>query len=402
MVAVAAGYSNFHGCTLAQDDLTGWVVTLDSTIILKTTDGGISWQEQANPSNRRFFDIECADEQHAWAGGVLGSVYHTSNGIDWAFQVTGISKYVTRFHCLDSNHCWVCAGEGVVARTTDGGQYWDSNFTTNLDEFYGISFTDINRGWIVAGWPDTLANGQGYVARSVDGGILWDSLYRVPGYEDFLDIHMFDTLSGVLVGGDDETHDPIVMKTTNGGLIWTNKPNPSGSYYLRAVDFVGSEGWAVGRYGTIIHTTDAGETWESQDNPATLTLFDVDFSDAEHGLACGNEIILRTTDGGETWHETGIEESNSENARAGLLCVTPNPFRGTARVKWTPGCGKKVELKVFDASGRMVREDRGVMDEAGYALDLRDGTGRTLPNGVYVLMVDDGKTNVSGSITLVR
>jgi photosystem II stability/assembly factor-like uncharacterized protein len=64
----------------------------------------------------------------------------------------------------------------------------------------------------------------------------------------------------------------------------------------------GTEAWAVGNFGSIYHTTDAGKTWESQQSGTKLPLFDVDFSDAVHGWAAGKaSIIVHTADGGRTW-----------------------------------------------------------------------------------------------------
>jgi photosystem II stability/assembly factor-like uncharacterized protein len=67
-------------------------------------------------------------------------------------------------------------------------------------------------------------------------------------------------------------------------------------------------GWAVGDsadgYGTIIHTTDSGQTWERQGQPGQVP--DVDLNavsaiDAANAWAVGEKVILRTRDGGQTW-----------------------------------------------------------------------------------------------------
>ncbi|GAH90751.1 unnamed protein product, partial [marine sediment metagenome] len=90
---------------------------------------------------------------------------------------------------------------------------------------------------------------------------------------------------------------------------------------------MGNEGWAVGRFGTIIHTTNSGNSWTFQTSIATNTLFDVDFSDNLHGIACGQGIILYTTDGGQNWIQTGIEEHQNTEVETTNLSVYPNPFR---------------------------------------------------------------------------
>jgi photosystem II stability/assembly factor-like uncharacterized protein len=67
-------------------------------------------------------------------------------------------------------------------------------------------------------------------------------------------------------------------------------------------------GWAVGDkkdgYGTILHTTDGGNTWTRQGSTADVPntdLNEVSAVDAEHAWVVGTDAILRTRDGGQTW-----------------------------------------------------------------------------------------------------
>jgi photosystem II stability/assembly factor-like uncharacterized protein len=62
------------------------------------------------------------------------------------------------------------------------------------------------------------------------------------------------------------------------------------------------EGWACGRYGTILHSADGGETWNPQSSGTTFTLSGIWFTDAKRGWAVGDKgTILHTSDGGSTW-----------------------------------------------------------------------------------------------------
>jgi photosystem II stability/assembly factor-like uncharacterized protein len=70
------------------------------------------------------------------------------------------------------------------------------------------------------------------------------------------------------------------------------------------------EGWAVGAFGTIFHTSDGGQTWRPEVSHSMEQLFSVDFADSQHGWVVGRTgIILHTSDGGETWVQqpTGVE-----------------------------------------------------------------------------------------------
>ena len=78
---------------------------------------------------------------------------------------------------------------------------------------------------------------------------------------------------------------------------------------LLDIDFVDPDhGWAVGREGTIITTSDGGETWHRQESGFNLTIRGVHFTDVRTGWAVGHlGLILHTTDGGQTWTVRGRE-----------------------------------------------------------------------------------------------
>src|SRR5712671_1288482 len=82
---------------------------------------------------------------------------------------------------------------------------------------------------------------------------------------------------------------------------WQN-PLPQGNN-LRGASFVDTNtGTVVGEYGTIVRTTDGGNSWTIQTSGTTQTLWAVSFTDANNGTAVGEGgTIVRTTDGGTHW-----------------------------------------------------------------------------------------------------
>jgi photosystem II stability/assembly factor-like uncharacterized protein len=83
-------------------------------------------------------------------------------------------------------------------------------------------------------------------------------------------------------------------------------PQPQ-SNTLWKVDFVdANHGWACGENGTILHTSDGGSTWETQTCETNLGIVNIRFVDTQNGWAiCGSTglggAILHTTNGGATW-----------------------------------------------------------------------------------------------------
>ncbi|MHB1412434.1 MAG: YCF48-related protein [Thermoleophilia bacterium] len=97
------------------------------------------------------------------------------------------------------------------------------------------------------------------------------------------------------------------LNTGGGPWEWVNPPVQGST--INAVSFVNSStGWAVGIGGTILKTTDGGNTWAAQVSGTSFNLEGVKFVDANSGWAVGADtlyktggIILHTSDGGTTW-----------------------------------------------------------------------------------------------------
>jgi photosystem II stability/assembly factor-like uncharacterized protein len=64
-----------------------------------------------------------------------------------------------------------------------------------------------------------------------------------------------------------------------------------------------NQGWAVGKHGEILHSSDGGTTWAPQQtSQTTQDLNSVFFVSPQDGWAAGNAgTVLRTTTGGVTW-----------------------------------------------------------------------------------------------------
>ncbi len=93
-----------------------------------------------------------------------------------------------------------------------------------------------------------------------------------------------------------------ILRTADGGKTWT-KQQTGTLDMLTSVNFVDAKnGWAVGDRGTILHTADGGQTWEKQKSPTEILLMSVQFVSPAKGWAVGEKTtILHTSDGGKTW-----------------------------------------------------------------------------------------------------
>ncbi|MDR3609279.1 MAG: YCF48-related protein, partial [Ignavibacteriaceae bacterium] len=98
-----------------------------------------------------------------------------------------------------------------------------------------------------------------------------------------------------------------VLISTDAGETWqVSYPDASrreiwGSYFLNSTTgFMVGGTTAIG--SLLMKTTDGGNTWVAKTPGTTNILYDIEFYDANNGIACGAAgTVIRTTDGGDTW-----------------------------------------------------------------------------------------------------
>jgi photosystem II stability/assembly factor-like uncharacterized protein len=142
-----------------------------------------------------------------------------------------------------------------------------------------------------------------------------------------------------------------ILWSDNAGQDWQQAEVPVTSD-LVAVFFVDREqGWAVGHDGVVLHTADAGKTWQRQrdgrPNEADVPLLDVWFRDANSGYAVGAfGTLLETNDGGGSWQSAQAASDNPKKMH--LYAV-----RAVGDTVWIAG-EQGLLLKLDRASGRFV------------------------------------------------
>lgn len=276
------------------DQLHGWVAGWTNggtyyyspSYVLHTTDGGTSWSVQEfkdeNGGPYAFTRVDFADANHGIVVGALGALlWTTDGGVTWGQRDGGGENDVK----LLNDHIGIAVGgSGRVYLTTDCGNSW-TDIVPNLEVCGGLAFPDSAHGFAL-GWGGTLL-------KTIDGGNTWNLLpASVGGYG----IAFKDMNNGITVGGNS------AWLTTDGGLTWDYHWNISGGPGLRDVKICGDSVWAVGDAGTIVCSTDGGQSWSSQVSGTTERLNKVYFSDAIHGTAAGTDgVIVHTIDGGEHW-----------------------------------------------------------------------------------------------------
>ncbi|MEM9918376.1 MAG: YCF48-related protein [Bacteroidota bacterium] len=254
----------------------------------------------------------------------------------WQQLPSGTDVKLNDVYFADSLNGQVVGGStwfsGVQLQTNDGGQRWslDSIAPAELNALDGsepgfLLTTGIGgqllayqsrQGWGVAKLiptaihRDLAFNGpdRGVV---VSGEAFQDGLILTYGRDfELLSQDTFDNELNAVCFSDDSTVHVVgyglVLRSADGGLSWSAR-QIDGDFFQSVCFPSANVGYAVGLFGTIIKTVDAGQTWTKQRDGRKLGVSDVPFRsvffvDEQKGYIVGDDqAFWRTENGGINW-----------------------------------------------------------------------------------------------------
>ncbi|MFY9607377.1 MAG: YCF48-related protein [Blastocatellia bacterium] len=288
------------------------------SIVLKSSDGGRSWNKQFADSGNYFYDICFVNSQTGWISGADGLILKsTDGGKSWAKQYTGTKSTLVEIKFIDPDWGWALAFNGEVLRTTDGGLRWGSHRIEIRRWVNYISFGDRHQGWVVG------EDSQAY--QTTDGGITWTD--RGPALVSPLDrqnLHHADFRTVKFIGAkvgfmaaiitpkpenyekEGQFRKGVVLKTQDGGRTWSVFMKKD---WLEPIsgEFVSEEeAWIIhGNNEEVIHTIDGGKSWVTVSSlpPGVRRIYFADKQNgwAEVGHGWFTDSVLYTNDGGQSW-----------------------------------------------------------------------------------------------------
>jgi photosystem II stability/assembly factor-like uncharacterized protein len=285
------------------------------------------WIKQNSGTMNSLRAVYFTDANTGTVVGDSGIILRTTNGgATWMPQSSGTTKILSGVSFTDANTGTVVGDSGTIFRTTNGGATWTPQSGGTILCLRGVCFTDANNGTMVGGdW----FSATGIILCTTNGGTEWVKQYKVDtaciNAVSFIDGNVGTAVGVAKTAGDEKM---FILHTTDAGTTWTsqNIPDPGrGWYFLLSVSFIdGMIGIAVGGQKiegagiSIQKTTDGGITWT---NPVRYygTLYGIYLTDAKNGTAVGEwGNIIHTTDGGATW----IDQSSGTTNRLYGVCFT--------------------------------------------------------------------------------
>ncbi len=384
---------------------SGFVVGNDGTL-LRTNDGGATWQQMQNTADSQnidFYDVISP------ASGVIIA----SGEVHW--------------------------NQPGIAISRDGGETWQTpQMPANVRSgISSVTFITPSVGFATAG---------SYVLNTIDGGLTWSATEIAKPY--FLNhIAFTDAQHGIVCGG---MHDMtgFTMHTNDGGATWTNDNDNYIEPVFTAQSTDATHTWRVGGDpefgGYISHTNDGGVSWSHLVLPdAAPGVTDVFFSDSLHGVAVSGIHVLATNDAGETWSQTQLTQSGnplysmtvdqsgafwvvgwngailktSSNPSAvaspsatlssfALQQNFPNPVSQATQISFTTPSQSNVSLNIYSVDGKEVKTliESATMDAGTHSIgwDATGNDGARLTNGTYLYKLTAGELTMMKRLTIVK
>ena len=407
---IASPTDNFLRTLHFADSLRGWVAG-DSGSIFYTSDGGLNWIQQQSNTNNKIMRIFFLDDDRAWALSwadrgdnlFLGTeiLKTTDGGENWSVQQYSEENVFLRgIYFLDTLNGFAGGAQGYFLQTTDGGMNWEP---ANIDSgtfshFPVIDFKFYNQeyGFAFGGYFDIA----GVIWRTTNGGANWTPID--PQYapaDEVWDIHFFDSLNVMGIGGDPDLYGVGIMQSTDSGFSWDYFEIGVFGRALALSFRTENEGWAVvPQSETVVATFDYGVSWLSYSTPDSTKLYDIIFTDSLTGYAVGEEGVIVKY---KYQSPVFVSDEYSPVPRDFMLYQNyPNPFNPSTTISYYLSDRGQVQLKIFDVLGNRITT---LVDEykssGNYSVNWN---AVDQPSGMYLVQFSVNEKRTYGKMLLLK
>jgi len=283
---------NLYGVCFT-DDKTGWVSGYGGGI-LKTEDGGETWEQYYIGSDELIRRLIFVDSSNGWAVGHKGSIFNSADGgVTWTLQYRVNNVYIRDIDFIDRYNGWAVGHEGLILHTSDGGLNWDvqniSGYKArDLPRLHGIVAIDKQSALAVgefgviaetvnaSDWSLITSNTKTtMMSAAVDGKAAYvvgmdGEILRI---DRDVDSSTYNQVTKITVDSKSQFYDVVIDNQNRAIAVGNSKViaiDNSGAHELSAIDkdssFLWLSGvdvdntgslWAVGSHGTVLHSSNS-------------------------------------------------------------------------------------------------------------------------------------------------
>jgi photosystem II stability/assembly factor-like uncharacterized protein len=395
---------------------TGWAVNLayaaDDGYVMRTYDGGVTWDKVWDSVGIAFRDIGFTDALHGWIGTLEHGInpedtiilYQTTDGGDSWSPVQNLPgprpAGICGLQVINDSTVYAVGrypGPAGFYKTTDNGLSWAytdcSPYAGGLVDLY---FFNPDTGFAV-GTNGNWFTGKGRIISTTDAGATWTVAHTSAHINEICWKLSFPSqqVGYVSLQAFNNTGWQYFLKTTDGGITWadmnlSNGGGPNGSYNVQGIRFLNdSVGWIGGDAGSFF-TQDGGATWVPVSEPNRANRFRM-LNDTT-GYVSGSLIykLLRVPVG---LVEPGMAEFT-------LRQNYPNPFRDVTVIEYFVPVDSDVRLMLYDVMGNAVAELVNAAVTAGNHRLVWSVEG--VAEGVYYYTLRIGEERVTRRLVIKR
>lgn len=370
---------------------TGWAISSDIGLLL-STDAGLNWRSIPLPIRTiRDLDPVVSPSFRTGSEGYLFPIYQgykiyktTNAGTTWDSMTSPMAEVQTAF-IIDSLRVFTAGGD-QIGRTTDGGKTWDVQGICCMG---AIGFANAKIGYAMgAARIDSGTRREAQCGKTVDSGKTWNHVVTNIPY-DVEAIAVVDPATVVAAC----SH--IIVRTSDGGATWYRTPVPDTTVAYWGITIHGTEGYATGSHGIILHTFDTGKTWIQEPSGLTSEYLytPVMSDDSSAAVADDNGIILIRKFG-----SSGVTPTPFDSLS---VSVFPNPAQESITMQYSLSEGQHVTLVIYDAPGHLIASALNAAPQSAGNQSVTISTAN-LASGTYFYQFSSENYSASGSFSVIR
>jgi photosystem II stability/assembly factor-like uncharacterized protein len=387
----------------------GWISgSLYNTRLLKTTDGGVTWEMHTEPWLSTDAYIQFFDSLYGYRTGSSIPFFRTTDGGEtWDLVSWYGYMYTLSMQFMTKDIGWMSIDGPVlgtaVIKTKNGGEDWFGNITFECSDLSTyLSFVDTLTGWVVQ-W--TCISPGTEIWHTSDGGTSWDLqfIYLPPFYFGPRQIFFVDSLHGWVVG-----EHGVILHTSNGGVVPVELISFTAEvlddkiqlYWTTATE-TNNQGFEVQRS----EVRDQKSEWEKIGFVAgngTTTEPQL-YSFVDENVTTGDyKYRLKQIDYDGTFSFSEVIEFEFDNIpeEFRLYQNYPNPFNSSTIIKFNIPSTAFVNISIYNSIGEKVAIVINEQLDAG--VHFTSFNAGTLSSGIYFYQLTSGNFTSTKKLILLK
>lgn len=390
-------------------------------------------QSTGNVNASTFTDVYAITPEIVIVTGDNGTILKTNNGgVTWQQISSGTNQNLGKIQFPTPTIGYVVSTGAQLLKTTDGGDSWLPIAVDNISSIYSLSC--VNENLIFLSCQD--ANSNSVLLKSTNGGVSWEKLTGNDSQTKFYDIQFFSADTGYTAGNyTPDSYTNKILKTQDGGKNWVEIENSlspfnfvnqnQGFYYqngfLKTSDggnnFVKlGEGsihgiskifsidentaWGVleeqtlcgcGKRGLVRMTYDSENGYKEYIQNLDAYISSIYFSSEKLGYAVGKENGKASI-----WKNTAADLTlnTKENELKKSINVFPNPTSDKIHISMNNQLSDEMTIAISDMTGKLIHQ-QNFNNKKELTIDVRH-----FIKGNYILTVKNQSQSYSQKIII--